>query len=230
MPNLMEATLEGLYFNNQTINRFNYLFNGETATVTKSYGLAFAMGAVYAGATFAPGTIMLKLQNLLCVPYHFIQLTVRDVYSDTDFHQVAFLNDKDGLASGDAASPALAYGFRSNRTRLDIRRGQRRFAGVTETYMGSGGVLAGSGVTLCEELAELMSDALTFIDGSATLTYNPVIVQKERYAVPGSSPVRYAYRYYEDYSVQEDHLMSAIAWENQTTIRTQTSRQYGRGR
>lgn len=230
MPAIMEVVLESTYRGQQCITRFNYQATGTPAAVSYSFALTFALGAQEAGAAFAIGSVMELIQDLASTGLEFVQMTARDVHSVTDFYNVPFLSAKVGQDGGTGMSPTAALGFRTNRTRLDIRRGQRRLPGVTEGIWTTGGILEGAAETTAATLATRMSANLEYDDEGNTLTFLPIVCQKEQYTVPGSSPERFAYRYYDTYAEQLDHSMTGITWEVVTSMRTQTSRQYGKGR
>ena len=66
-------------------------------------------------------------------------------------------------------------------------------------------------------------------DEGNTLTFTPIVCKKQKYAVPDSDPVRYAYRYFPTEAEQMDEIAEGVTWQAYTQTRSQTSRQYGRG-
>jgi hypothetical protein len=78
-------------------------------------------------------------------------------------------------------------------------------------------------------VAGAMNAVLTYIDEGNTLTFTPIVAAKEKYQ-SNTNPVRFAYRYYASEALQLQHIMSSIIWSAYDTVRTQVSRQYGRGR
>lgn len=229
MP-LMEVTITQKYAEQEIINRWNYLATGTPAAASFSLAMCYAMGGIEDGGSYPAGTVCVTLAAIQAQAVEFVEISARDVYSVTDFYTNPF---SPALVGGQVAaglSPATAYGFRTNRTRLDIRRGTKRFVGVTETQQFAAGQIEASFVASgLTNLATAMSAVLTYDDEGNTLTFTPVIVGKEKYQ-SNSNPVRYAYKYYDDEEDQLDHLMSSIIWSPYDTTRTQVSRQYGRGR
>lgn len=227
MP-LYEVVLEQRYFNQQTINRWNYMLTGTPAAVTGSFGLLSIMGFLAASTTLLEGTIAGELQQLQNQAVVFVQATARAVFIDDDFYGNAFLANTigGGEASASALSPTVAFGFRSSRVKQSIRRGYKRFVGVGEQQVANGGSFIGGGAAQMEEVAEAMSETLVYDDEGTSLTYTPCIVQKEKYTTPSGKD---AYRYYATEVAQSAHLAQGIDWEIYDFSRTQGTRQYGRG-
>lgn len=229
MPNLMEVTLISRYYNQEVINRWNYVTSSITASVSLSFALASALGGIRTtgSTTFAPDTVLEFMRAQQSNQVQYRELLVRDVYSNTDFYSTPILTTIVGSQSiGNAMSPVMAYGFRTNRTRTDIRRGTKRFVGVTENDVGAGGVIEAPRLGGLNDLADKMSENAIYDDEGNTITFSPCVVKRELYETPSG---KNAYRYYEDPATQFDLLMTGIAWQTYPTVRTQTSRQYGRG-
>jgi len=227
MP-LMEVVLEQSYKGQQCINRWNYMASGTPAAVTLSFGLLSIMGFLAVSSELAEGTVAGSLQNLQNADVTFIQATARAVYIDEDFYGNPFVSGTVGasVAGGDPQTPLVAFGFRSNRVKQSIGRGYKRFTGVLEGNTGNGGVWSVATVSQMTELAGLMGDALNYDDEGNTLTYTPCIVQKLKYTTPSG---REAYKYYPTEVAQSAHIASGIQWQAYDQVRSQTSRQYGRG-
>lgn len=236
MP-LMEVTLEQSYANQECINRWNYVASGTPASVTFSFGLIFALGAIFDEVAVPPGYPPGEMMQLIAAAQHqgvsFQTVTVKDVYSAVDFFSTVFVNPLVGAGGGEGLSPAMAIGFRTNRVRADIRRATKRFVGLSEGQVGSLGVLVPAFVTgTLNPLAEKMSETLEYDNESNILSYQPCVVKKERYnsetGLP--DPEGNAYRYYENPVTQLANVALSVTWEPYETARTQVSRQYGRGR
>lgn len=236
MP-LMEVTLEQSYANQEIVNRWNYLASGIPAAVTFSFALVSALGAIFDEVAVPPGYPPTELMALIAAAQHsgvsFQTVTCKDVYSATDFFSVVFINALTGGQSGDGMSPVMAYGFRTNRVRSDIRRATKRFVGVAEGQVNSLGVIAGAFlVSHLNPIAEKMSETLEYDDSGNSLSFQPAVVKKERYnsdtGLP--DPNGNAYRYFEDPEVQLDLIATSVTWEPYEQVRSQVSRQYGRGR
>lgn len=233
MP-IMEVILQQTYVGQECINRWNYLASGTPAAVTLSFALTSALGAVFDTIAVPPAYPPDGLMRLIAaaqvpqVVFDFI--SVRDLYSNTDFYETPFLQPLAGSATGDGMSPALAVGFRTNRTRADIRRGSKRFTGVSENHSGPGGVLAGAGVTTANAIAAKMSEILTYDDEGNTLSFAPIVMGRLKYFPNPADETKPAYRKYPTPEQQLEHIATSIIYDPYPTIRTQTSRQYGRGR
>ena len=227
MP-LMEAVLEQRYANQQVINRWNYLASGTPGGTTLSFGLLSAMGALPVSTTLPTGTVMGSIQALQSQAVQFVQMTVRAVYDDDDFYGSPFLLNTTGLHGGtsDSESPVMAFGFRSNRVKQSIRRGYKRFVGVTEDDTAALSVLASTVTTYLAAIKAAMDEVLSYDDEGSTLTYTPCIASKEEYTTPSGKT---AYKYYATESAQAAHLAVGVTWEPYSQVRTQNSRQYGRG-
>ena len=232
---LYEVVLQQSYFGQEIINRWNYIGQGTPAAVSGSFALAFALGAIYDAVAVPPGYpedgLMRLIANAQANDVSFDFLSVRNIYSNTDFYETPFLNPLVGSVSGESLSPFVAFGFRTNRVRSDIRRGMKRLVGVTVTGVTEGGDIAPATMSgLLLPIAEAMTDILEYNDEGNTLTFTPAIFGRERYLPDPERPDRPAYRYYPTENEQEDNAATGILWSPYNTARSQTSRQYGRGR
>jgi len=236
MP-LMEVTLEQSYAGQECVNRWNYLASGIPAAVSFSFALAQALGAVFDEVAVPPGYPPTGLMKLIAAIQHggvsFQTVTCKDVYSATDFYSTAFVNALVGEKAGEGNSPTQALGFRTNRVRSDIRRATKRFVGVSEADSGPLGILAPTFLSgPMAAVAAAMSDTLEYNDEGNTLTFQPCVVKKQEYDPhpENTDPHPMAYRYYPTFAEQDDWLAVSVTWEAYDSVRTQVSRQYGRGR
>lgn len=229
MP-LMEVILEQRYLNQQVINRWNYLASGTPASVTFAFALVSAMGAIPAAGVYPAGGMMNHIRGLQDSGVTFELISARDVYSNVDFYSTTFVPALTGSKAEAGIGVAAAFGFRTNRTRLDIRRGTKRFVGVTAPQIGTDGQYVAATVTQMGIVAADMSATLTYDDEGNTLEFQPVVVGREKYIPDPEKPDRVAYRYYPTFAQQDDHLMTSITWDIYTSVRTQVSRQIGHGR
>jgi len=226
---ILEATLSGEYVGQLTINRWHYVSSGDPGPITPSFGLMVALGFLipgYSATTFILDTVAKQLQNAVVGAFSFRAIYVRNLYEPADFVENAFPVGITGSASGEAASPVLAYGLNSTRVRTDIRRGQKRFAGVSEAAMNPGGVLTGPVLSELTALAGWMSDVLTYDDAGASLSFTPTVLQYEQYS---PSPGKTAYRPYATEAEQLAHSAQGVTWSVKDRVRSQVSRQVGRG-
>lgn len=229
---LYEATLAYTYNGQQCINRWHYALTGTAAAVSGSFALAHAFGAIYDIAIpgYPANTILNNLQQAVADSVSYEQLTVIALYDDLDFYQAPFVQPYNGSGGAAGEPNFVAVGFRTNQVRRDIRRGYKRFAGVPSSEVNVDGSLGTTYMsTLIEPLAVKMSEALTYDDEGNTLTFSPCIVSKQSTPKAGTVPQTYEYAYYETLVEQMEHVALGIDWQPYDFVRSQVSRQYGRG-
>lgn len=233
---VMEVVLDQTYAGQQIINRWNYLAAGTPAAVSFSFALTFALGAIFDEVAVPPGYPAAGLMKLIAAIQNtgvtFNSLTVKNVYSVTDFYSTLFVNSLVGARTGDGLSPTQAFGFFTNRVRSDIRRATKRIVGVSEGESGALGIIVAGAATMLTDLANAMSDILEYDDEGNTLTFTPCVVSKQRYNTDTqlADPEGTAYRYYPTEAEQLEHIADSVFWDWYPQVRTQTSRQYGKGR
>lgn len=234
MSKLLELVLTATYDNQEIINRFNYLASGTPGEDNAAAALVQAFGCIWDGTEYPTGlpfNDILLLQNPNVV-YSFA--SARDVYDPLDFEEVPFVNPAIGkdTGSGSAESPFLAFGLRTNRTRLDIRRGTKRFVGVGESSAGAYGALVSGAVSNLNTVAAALTSVLTQTLDANSFTFAPCIAGKQRYnpSTGLPDPDGTAYRYYPVEADQLAKLATGITWEVYTDVRTQNSRKIGKGR
>jgi hypothetical protein len=178
--------------------------------------------------TLLAGSVARAIQDMQNVGVIFVQATCRAVYVDEDFYASPFLSNTTGQQgnAGSAYSPIDAFGFRSSRVKQSIGRGYKRFVGCDTATVGTGGRVNPTGIGLMNVLKNAMGQSLIFTDEGNNLTFTPAVAQKEKYTTPSGKS---AYKYYPTEAAQAPHLGQGILWENYATVRSQTSRQYGRG-
>jgi len=226
---LYEVVFRQQYFNQECLNRFNYGSTLDPSDRTGAFALATGLGVIPVLGEIPADTLMHDILAIQASQVEHIEVEVRNLYDNEDFFTVPYSPAQIGLQSdaGDPASPALAYGFFSNRVRTDVRRGQKRFVGVNEDYMGSGGNVGGAVLAPIAALAEKMGEQVNDPSPSPTATFVPVILSLEEYTAPSGK------RAYKPYATEADQLLHtavAVTWTYKDTIRTQVSRQYGHGR
>jgi len=233
---ILEVVLTGTYFNQQTISRWNYVSSGTPAAVSLSFALAAAFGAVYDEVAVPPGypadTPLGLISSNTGDGWDWQQLTVLNPYSATDFYQTPFVPAYGGTRAGEQMSPAVAFGFRTNQVRRDVARGTKRFPGVPEAAVGTGGVIDAGWISTLEDIAAKMTEVLTYDDEGNTLSFAPAVCGKEEYDPnpPPATGNHRAYRYYPTEAAQLAHTAVSVTWQAYAQVRTQTSRQYGHGR
>lgn len=232
MARIFEVVVQSLYAAQVFVNKFNYVADVDVAA-GGSLALATALGGVYAaeGGLGRPpvGSLFHAWLEAVSNQYELDQLLVRAIKNDNDFYQNPFPNQPNGAFGGDPASPALTYKLRSTRTTLAIRAGQKAIGGVSEDGMSGGGIISGGMVSRLQALAEEMSVVLATTISAAAVNFSPAVCKLEKYNVPGTSPVRTAYKYYATEAEQIANTAFPVSWNPVNTVRTQTSRQYGRG-
>lgn len=232
MP-ILELTLQSTFYNQEVINRWNYVSSGTPAAVSLSYALAYAFGTIYDLVAVPPGYPTGKpfeaIRNIQSSLVVYDQVTVVDMYSETDFYETPFIQAAAGARGGECLPPTAAVGFRTGRVRRDIRRGTKRFAGLPEADT-SNNTFAGPYQALLTTLASRMSAPLTYNDEGNTITFTPAILGRELYTPDPLRPERKAYRPYATETLQMQHLAQGFAWDWYSGVRTQVSRQIGRGR
>ena len=225
----IEAIINQQFSGQLAINRFTYVSSGTPASVSLSFALLSALGFIPdppTATTFPTDTLADAMENIQSTGVRYLSAYARDLYSDTDFYEVPYPQTIEGDRTGEAASPVLAVGFFSNRVRLDVRRGMKRFVGVSESDVGSGGYWGSSFNASLEYMAEKLSETLTYDDEGNTLTFVPAILGVEEYTTPSG---KRAYRKYANPTLQAAHTATGINWSAYPQVRTQVSRQYGRG-
>lgn len=225
---IYEVTLIQSYFDQQVINRWNYLSSGAVVGIVPSVALTQVLGFVPDAGLFPEGTLARALQDIQVTTLQYVSVLTKAIReAPTDFYDFAFPSGVTGQDGGaNPMSPTAALGFRSSRTRTDIARGTKRLAGISEPNVGAGGVLVPALDPLLEDIDTLMSTSFPYTDGGSSATFAPIIVQKEMYTTP---PAKKAYRYYETIAEQLEHIAQGVVWTHYPQIRTQTSRQYGHG-
>lgn len=236
MPKLYEITLAGTYYNQLTINRWNYVMSGSPIGVTGAFAMAQVFGAIPSGGSYPSDTLLSQLTIITSDQWDWQQLTVINPYDDTDFYQAPFTLPMGGIVTGEAMSPVMALGFYSNIVRRDIRRATKRFVGVPEATVQGGGVIVAGAASSLDLMATRLTDSWDYSAGGNSLAFVPAVVKKQKYQTnPGSSdPPRYAYRYIPvddgGEAAQLDDTAQGIIWDWYPDVRSQVSRQYGRGR
>lgn len=227
---IYEATLFTSYYGQSCINRWNYLRTGTPAVVTGSFALLSAMGGIPPTLTptqFPTGTMLRIIQQQIVNQVTFVALTVKAIYDVTDFYELPWVPALTGANATQGLSPVMGYGFRTSRVRTDIRRGTKRIVGVDEGQTDGGGVLNSGGAAAAAAIADAMTVTLEYTDEGNTLSFAPIVVKKEPYIPSGSTQT--AYRYYPTLAEQMDFIATGILWQPYPSVRSQTSRQYGRG-
>lgn len=230
---LFEVVLNSSYVGQNCVNRWNYVGGGVAGAVTPSFALASALGAIYDDTAIPPAYPADSFLDLLttCQAAGAVlqQITVLNVYDPVDFYQTAFVPPYAGQQSGDGAPPFVAMGFRTNIVNRDIGRGYKRLVGIPDGAETAAGAISSGHQTVMRDFADKMGEILEYDDEGNTLTFSPAVCQKQKLvqAPPLTPPIKI--KYFDTLAEQMEHTVTGIAWEIYTQVRSQTSRQYGRG-
>lgn len=226
---LYEVTLTGRYNNQLTISRWNYTSTSTPAGISRSQALLIAFGGapdVTPLFNWLDGSIMEEMSANVSDGQFWTEVMVRAVYDPLDFFTNPLPAAARGGKTGTPLTGGVAFKYRTNRVRQDIRRGTKSFAGVTESDVGLYGAIESGTIAQMNALASKMTAPLTFSDEGNTLVFTPVVVSKEEYTTP-SGKKAYRYRPEEE---QDDYIASSIIWQPVPEVRTQRSRMVGNGR
>lgn len=226
---IFQMIVQQKYFNQLTVNRWNYVSSTIPSAVNGSTGLAIALGfdQVDGSGLFADGTFAREWQDLISSSAEFVQIDIRDMYSFTDFFITPFPAGVIGQKSAsNGLSPATAYGCKSTRVNLNVRQGTKRFVGVTEDGISSGGVLVQSRIDQVQDLCDKMGEIVVYDPTGEAVGYTPAILKRKSYTTPSGGT---AYEKYPTEAEQLENSAQGISWVPYTETRTQVSRQYGRG-
>jgi len=224
-----EIVVYGSYAGQLIVNRFHYQSDEAPGAGAAAERLAEVFGAAIDQVPPVAGTVIGDWASIVSVNYSFDEFIVRDLYSVTNFFAAPFVPPLLGTAGGEGGSPFEAYGLTTNRVRTDIRRGQKRFVGVTEGNVTNNGLLVAGAVTALEALAASMSGVLVSTEGESTINFTPVILGLERHEPDPPEHPNVWYTYYDTAALQSDHVASGLIWTPKLQLRSQVSRQYGRG-
>jgi len=241
MGYMFEVVLTGSYFNQLVVNTFSYynpVFSPGADPTAQA--LLDAMGWTRFDDPLNPDeyptdSIADTFWRSVNAGYKFEGVFARDIYSDTNIAEYIFPPDaagSSGVLAGEQMAPFLAAGFRTNRVNMNIKRGQKRLAGTTEPMWLDGGAAGPTAVGTYGALATAMSQVLPNGAFVAPNEFSPCVFKKERYEVEedGVLTGRFAYAYFINPETQELNTAWPVTWTFVNTLRSQTSRQYGRGR
>lgn len=137
-----------------------------------------------------------------------------NLFDPNDF-SVGSVGPASGLRTGQACAPFDAIAFFSERNTRAIRRGQKRFMGVSEDDQNNG-VLVGSGLSNAGDMAEVLGAQL--VTGSPQQRFNPVVVKRILYVVDGKD------RYRLPENDGEADWTLAVEWSYKSALSHQVSR------
>lgn len=178
---LYEVVVYGNISGQLTVNRFHYRSDESPDQHTGAEGLAEALGLSIDQVPPVTSTLIGQWATLVSSAFAFTEFIVRDMYSNVNFFAAPFAPPLSGSTSSDVEAPFVSYGFSSNRVRSDIRRGQKRFAGVTENAVNAAGVITTAQLGELETLASRMDEIVAWTEGEETIAFTPVILGLERH-------------------------------------------------
>lgn len=235
MP-LYEITTTGAMFGQQIINRYNYHASSGGGGTATALGLAHAFGFIpdtVGGVDFPVDSVIHKQLAVQAAAYQLVQGTVINVYDPTDFFNTGFPAGAHGAFNEAAESPTICFGFYTDVVRRDIKRGKKRIAGVPSGHLNSGGVINADTITALMALAGGFGEVLTYDAGSGAASFAPIVVSKLKYDPNPTNATRnhVAYKYYSTEAAQlaKSFVVPTTGWHVYPDVRTQTSRQYGKG-
>lgn len=223
---LYEVVLRTRYVEQLCINVFNYWVTPGIGVTPNALDLLTLMGLIPIGTplAFPANTIGEQLQLLQSDNLTYLSAEARELYSLTDFYEAVYAPGLAGGATGgDSMPPFVSYGLYSSRVRTDIKRGTKRFAGAMESGSNAGGTVVGTAAATLVDLAAEMSATLTGFSAD----YVPCVVSREFIPATEDDPAKY--QLYADPAEQAEHLAIGVVWTPYEHIRSQVSRQRGRG-
>lgn len=225
---IMQLVIRQLFAGQQVINRWSYLGTGTPAAVSMSFALIDAFGLIPDTVTgvYPVDRPFAQMRALQSTALRYIEAEAKNLYSVTDFYTRPFVANLFGTAGTDAEAPFVSWGFRTNRVRTDVARGTKRLAGITESAVDGSGSINTAGLELAQDMADRMTDVLLYDDEGNTLTFTPCVLGFEEYTTPKGNR---AYKPYATEAAQLAHTASGILWQPYEQVRSQVSRQVGRG-
>lgn len=227
MP-IYEVTLRQTYFGQQCINRFHYIGDTPSVGSEAAFSLINAMGFVGTGSpvVYPVGSLFSLIRAVQATVLQYDEVEARNLYDPLDFFVRPFPSPTVGLSGGEPSSPVLSTGFRSNRVRTDIGRGFKRFTGISESALASGGAIDAGVLASLAPLAAKLGDDISYNPGATIYSFTPCVLGFDKYTTPKGNV---AYRPYANEATQLAHAAFPVAYTAMPQVRTQTSRQYGRG-
>jgi hypothetical protein len=223
------VTLEANYLGQQIINSWDFVSgtvpSGQLGSllVLAGWGLApFDTIELFGEDTVASKFALAQAGSVV-----YVQAICKNLYSNTDFYTFAFDAATHGQRSGQGLSPVSAAGFSTDRTVANIRRGQKRFVGVVEGDVDDGGVINADGRTVWENVGGAMENVTVVPVGAGTFTFTPYVFSKHRVVDPDTG--RVSYEAWPDEATAMEHIARINQWNLKPQVRSQVSRQYGRG-
>lgn len=234
MPHYFEVTIIGDVISEQVINRLNFTSSNEDPLTATSLGLLQGLGYTPSDpSVIAPTSFFGRYLSAQTTAFRVNEIIVRNLFSVFDFMtQPVTGSDWQGvieIGSGDRLPTFVASKLRTNRIRTDVRRGTLSLTGGTEEQLEGTDVWNSAYMAFLTDLATAINTGVTFTSGASSTNFIPSVFGKEKYPVPGSDPVRYAYRYFKDFSLFQAHAAVGVTWAPVARVSSQVTRKIGRG-
>jgi len=224
-----EITLEQSAYGNQVINRWNAIADAIPSGQLGAMLALGSMGFVDVGVipAFDPASFAGLLQARQHAGVNWVQAVGKNIHDPTDYFAYAFPagTHSSGLA-GQGNSPVVAVGYATDRTRADVRRGQKRFVGIMESDVDDGGYLNTGALAAWQAIGDNMATPVTVTIGGSSVVFTPYVFGRKKTV---DSDGKITYPYWPTDAEQLAHSMRINQWTLKNTVRTQTTRQYGRG-
>lgn len=231
MARIFTATLQSRYFGQLIINRFQFISSSDVDAVDGCQALANALGAVdtsgvVTGNPLPPGTLMGALETLQNDVVEYIAMEVITPYDAFGLFERIFPAGTTGnsVGSGENLAPFIALSIRSDRTRRDVRRGFKRFCGLTEGEITATGPTAPA-LNRLADVATSISGTVTGDAGPLNVAFQSAVVPLKR--VPDSDPPQYELFETEGAAVSASAF--PVVYQAEDKVTTQNSRKVGRG-
>lgn len=234
MSELLEVVIKGTANGEMYINRLNFVASQAGITDSTSYFLLLSLG--YLGITTAPtnGSVLDELLTCNSGTFQMTELVARNIFAVSDFITLPVgPTNYVGLNSGGSYySNFSVQKLRSNLRRQDIGRGFLALDRPKESDVDDSGNLGATALGKLTALGIAIASVPAFTDDGENISWTSCVVGKEKYRTNPDSTKdpTYAYRYYEDKDEQFEHLANGVQWSPMPKVRSQVSRQYGKGR
>ncbi len=106
----------------------------------------------------------------------YTRVRTYNLFSLEELFEIIFDPPYTGSGVGDTMPSFMAYPFRTAQVRRDVRRGQKRFAGVLESQVAGNTLIAGA-ITNLSPLTDTLSAAINPVDFPG-FTFEPVVVKR----------------------------------------------------
>jgi hypothetical protein len=173
---IFQLTLTGSY-QDKTIN--NVFFYGQlnpNASPTVSSSLALISGFVE--------DVLPSLNACLSDELTWTNIEAFNLFDFADFASDASFSNNAGLFNGTPVAPFMAYEYRANRARRDVRNGYKRFAGVCEEIL-DGTFIAPAYFGTFNTAGVALTNTVTYSGAVGTPSFQGCIVKRIRVDTAG---------------------------------------------